>query len=431
VVDGDGPAGLAARPAFAPGRELALIGLGAVAVRVAYTVVLGQHVELGLSDASFYSAAANHLAAGDGFVDIWRTFAEHGVGGEPIRTAHHPPGWPALLSIASLLGVESQLGHRLVGALVGGIVVVLIGVLARHVAGRAAGLVAAGIAALHPTLVAADGSVMSETLAGAGVLAIVLTALAVWRAPDVRLVALLGVLVGAAALVRGEGLLYGPILAVPVAWLAARRAGLARRDVALRVGVVIAAGALVVLPWTVRNTLLFDEVVLISINDSTVLAGANCPSTYAGPGLGGWDVRCVAPVGGTEVEEASVWRQQGLDHIRANLDRLPAVVAARLARTAGLWEPLDANAEARHAGVQAVGNVVWLALLAPGAVAGAVVLARRRRSLELSVLLAPVAAVLVVTVVGFGMLRFRHSAELVAIVLTAVAATSLAARWRR
>jgi hypothetical protein len=59
------------------------------------------------------------------------------------------------------------------------------------------------------------------------------------------------------------------------------------------------------------------------------------------------------------------------------------------------------------------------------------VLARRRRSLELSVLLAPVAAVLVVTVVGFGMLRFRHSAELVAIVLTAVAATSLAARWRR
>jgi 4-amino-4-deoxy-L-arabinose transferase-like glycosyltransferase len=421
----------AARTTWAPGAVLVVIGLLAVAVRVAYTLALGQHVDLGISDASFYSAAANHLADGDGYIDIWRTLAEGGLDGEPIRTAHHPPGWPALLSVPSLFGVESQLGHRLVGAVIGGIVVVLIGILARQVAGRTVGLVAAGLAAAHPTLIAADGSLMSETLAGAAVLGVLLAALAAWRRPDRRTVALLGALVGLAALVRGEGLIYGAVLAVPVVWVAARRAGLPARDVATRLAILVAGGVLVVAPWTVRNVVLFDEVVLISINDSTVLAGANCPSTYAGPELGGWDVNCVAPVGGNEVEEAAVWREQGLEHLRANVDRLPAVVAARLARTAGVWEPLEATAEGRHEGTQAVGNVVWLVVLAPGAVLGAAVLARRRRRAELLVLLAPVAATLVVTVVGFGMLRFRHSAELAAVVLTAVGATAVAHRWRR
>lgn len=56
----------------APVRPLLAVGVAAAAVRVAYTLVVAQHVELGISDATFYSGAANHLARGDGFVDIWR-----------------------------------------------------------------------------------------------------------------------------------------------------------------------------------------------------------------------------------------------------------------------------------------------------------------------------------------------------------------------
>jgi 4-amino-4-deoxy-L-arabinose transferase-like glycosyltransferase len=403
-------------------RPLVLIGVAGALVRVAYTLVLGRHVELGISDATFYSGAANLLAQGEGYVDVWRSLAE----GETLRTAHHPPGWPALLSVFSFVGVDSELGHRLVGAVLGGVVVVAIGVVAMRVAGRTAGLVAAAIGALHPTLVAADGSLMAETFAGLAVLVIVLLALSTAEDPRWPAALALGAAIGAGTLVRGEALLYLPLVVLPVALVVARRRAPA-------VGAGIAALALVgvlalVGPWAVRNTLLFDEVVLISTNDSTVLAGANCEPAYRGPGIGGWHLDCVRPVGGTEVEEAAAWRTQGLDFLGENRGRLPVVVAARVARTWGFLGAFPPVAEGRHAGTQAVGNVVWLVLLLPGAVAGAVVLGRRRRLVELGVLLAPVGAATAVSILGFGMLRFRHPMELSAVVLAAVA---LATLWPR
>lgn len=359
-------------------RPLLAVGAVAAALRIVYTLVLGRHVELGISDATFYSGAANHLARGDGFIDVWRSLAE----GTTLQTAHHPPGWPALLSVFSLLGVESEVGHRLVGAVLGGVVVVLLGLVAWRVAGRTAGLLAAALGAVHPTLVAADGSLMAETLAGAFVLLVVLAGLWVADGPTPRRALVLGLTIGAGALVRGEMLLYLVLVALPLAVLAARRAPDAVRTFA-RVGLPAAVGVVaVVLPWTIRNTLLFDEPVLISINDS----------------------------------------------LRANRGRLPAVVVARMARTWGVRDVLSPVAEGRHLGTQSVGNVVWLAALLPGGVTGAVVLARRRRTVELLLLLAPIVAATAVTVLGFGMLRFRHPMELATVVLTAVALTALLPR---
>ncbi len=411
----------------APWRSLLAVGGIAVLLRVAYTLALARHVELGISDAGFYSEAANHLAAGDGYIDVWRSLAR----GETLRTAHHPPGWPALLSIGSLLGVDTTLGHRLVGALLGAVVVVLLGYLAWRVAGRTAGLVAAGLAAVHPTLLAADGSLMAETLAGALLVVVVLVALRVVDAPGPWGSLLLGLAIGGGALVRGEGLLLLVLVGLPVALVVAHRSPDGVRTF-LRIGVPIAAGVVaVVLPWTVRNTLLFDEVVLISINDSTVLAGANCAASYREPGIGSWSLDCLRhDIGGTEVEEAAIWREQGNTYLREHRDRLPAVVAARLARTWGVREVLAPSAEGRHLGTQTAGNVAWLGVLLPGGVLGAVVLARRRRPVALWLLLAPVASATSVTVLGFGMVRFRHPIELSAVVLTAVAVAALRDRRR-
>lgn len=411
----------------APLRPLLLIGVGAAIIRVVYTLALARHVDLGVSDATFYSAAANHLAEGDGFIDIWRSLAE----GTTMQTAHHPPGWPALLSVSSLLGVESELGHRLVGAVLGGAVVVLLGLLAWRVAGRRAGLLAGGVGAVHPTLVAADGSLMPETLAGAIVLLIVLGGVWTLAAPTPGRALALGLAIGAGALVRGEALLYVVLVALPVAVLAARRSPDAVWTF-LRIGVPAAVGVVaIVLPWTVRNTLLFDEPVLISINDSTVLAGANCDPAYEEPGIGSWHIGCIQHTGGSEVEEAEVWRAQGLEYLRENVDRLPAVIVARTMRTWGVRDVFPPVAEGRHTGTQSIGNVVWLAFLLPGAVAGVAVLARRRHLAALGLLLAPVAAATAVSVLGFGMLRFRHPMELAATVLTAIAVAELLGRRTR
>jgi len=409
---------------------LVAIGVAGAALRVAYVLALGRHVDLGLSDASFYSVAADLLAEGEGYVDIWRSF-EFGEG-ELLATAHHPPGWPAFLAPFSAVGLDGELAHRLVGAVLGGAVVVLVGLVARRAAGARAGLVAAGLAAVHPTLIAADGSLMAETLAGALVLVALLLGLRVARRPTPPVALALGGAVGLGALVRGEALALLALVALPVAVAVARRSrpggfDLGRGTAVLALSLV---GALAVVgPWTLRNARVLGEPIPISTNESTVLAGANCPPAYEGPGLGGWDLSCVQPTAEGEVADSDRWREEGLDHLRANLDRVPVVVPVRLLRTYGVWDPLGTDAEGRHDGTQRAGNLAWLAILLPAGVAGAVVLARRGERLLLVVLLAPVASATFVTVVGFGMIRFRHPIELSALVLAGVAAD--AARRRR
>ncbi len=407
---------------------LVAIGVVGAIVRVAYVLAVGQDVELGLTDASFYTVAADLLARGEGYVDIWRSF-EFGEG-ELLRTAHHPPGWPAFLAPFSWLGADGELAHRLVGACLGGVVVVLVGLLARRVAGARAGLVAAALAAIHPTLVAADGSLMAETLAGALGLVVLLLGFRVASRAGLGVALALGLAIGAAALVRGESLALLVLVGLPVAVAVVRGREV---DVArgLRVLGVAAIGVVAVVgPWAARNQAVLGEWIPISTNESTVLAGANCPPAYEGPGLGGWDLSCVQPTAEGEVADAARWREEGIDHLRANADRLPAVVPVRVLRTYGLWDPLGADAEGRHEGTQRAGNLVWLALLLPGGIAGAVVLARRRARLDLALLLAPVAAATAVSVLGFGMLRFRHPIELSAIVLTAIAVVALLDRRR-
>ena len=408
-----------------PDLTLWLIAGGALVLRVVYTLAWGQDVHLGLSDAGFYTTSANLLADGEGYVDLFRSFDED----ELVHTAHHPPGWPALLAVFSVLGVDTELGHRLVGCLVGAVVVLLVGLLGQRIGGRRAGLVAAGLAAVHPTLVAADGSLMAESAAGLVVLVVLLLAFAVVDRPAWWRAVLLGAAIGAASLVRAEALVYVALVVVPIGVALARRAD--RRTAAQLAALSIAGIVLVVAPWTIRNTLLFDRLVPISINDSTVLAGANCEATYYGPNTGAWAFGCVADPGEglDEADEAAIWRDDGLDYARAHLDRLPAVLGMRLARTFGVND-LTIAAEGRHRGTQIAGNVVWLLVLVPGAIAGGLLLGRRRQRLDLVLLLAPVVATIVVTLVGFGMLRFRHSTELVAIVLTAVAVTSGIARNR-
>src|SRR5207244_8269490 len=93
-----------------------------------------------------------------------------------------------------------------------------VGLIARRLGGPRAGLIAAGIAAVYPVLVAADGAMMSETLYGLLIAAALLTALRLLdRQPGPPLAAALGALIGLATLTRAEALLLLPLLAWPVA----------------------------------------------------------------------------------------------------------------------------------------------------------------------------------------------------------------------
>src|SRR3954451_6223834 len=137
------------------------------AVRLVYVLALTPHLR-GLGDATYYHELANRLADGAGFVDP----------GNGTPTALHPPLFPLLLALPSLLGLDSYTAHRVAVCLIGTGTIVVVGLVARHLASERAGLIAACLAAACPTLISADGAVMSETLLG---LLVALCMLAAYR----------------------------------------------------------------------------------------------------------------------------------------------------------------------------------------------------------------------------------------------------------
>lgn len=402
------------------GRLAAVAGLGLV-LRAAYLYGLARKV-VGIGDWWFYHWQAGLIANGHGFSDPWLLLGTHHY----RPSAMHPPLYPALLSGLYLIGGHSQLEQRSLGLVLGTVTLVLVGLLGRRVGGDRMGLLSAGLYALYPVMIAVDGDLMSEVLYGPLIAGMLLSALAVIDRPTWRRAALLGAVIGLAALTRSEALLFLPFLVLPVAWRA-RSSWRGRGGVA---AVAIAACVVVVTPWLVRNEAVFGRFVLISTNNQTVIAGANCPQTYYGVNMGSWDVTCIAArTKSNEAAQAAIWQHQGLSYAAHHISRLPAVIAVRLLRTWDLWQPrrqARTFAEGQQIGVAEAGVAVfWVFALV--AIAGVVALWRRRRT-ALLVLLAPAVVVCVATVIGYGVPRLRDSFDVALPVL--VAAGALAAQER-
>lgn len=393
-------------------RRLLLIVLGGLAVRVAYAIVNRHYPVVG--DAATFHAEAAHLAHGDGFRRVF----------EDVPTAEHPPVHIVLLALTDLVGLGSITAQKLVLAGVGALTVGLIGLIGRQLAGPRCGLVAAGIAAVYPMLWLPDGSLMSETTYGVFVAASLLLALDLARRPSPGRAAALGAVLAIAALTRGEALALIPLLLAPLAWRT-------RSWRVLAAGV--AAFVLVLAPWTVRNLATFDRPVLISNNSQGIWAGANCHATYYTDQIGAWVFPCYGPrPAGDESDQNAVYRKRGLTYMRRHAGRLPVVVAARIGRLYDVYRPWGqgvffAGTEGRRPRASKLGLLCYWALL-PVALAGALVLRRRRDGGGLVVLLAPIAMVTLVGIATYGSTRFRFAAEPALVVLGAVALDALLRR---
>src|SRR4029077_7779415 len=98
-----------------------------------------------------------------------------------------------------------------------------------------------------------------------------------------------------------------------------------------------------ILPWTIWTSRQVHYLVPVSATSGMLLAGANCPAVYHGAEIGGWSFVCSAHGTRAGVDMATVDRHArtlGIDNIRDNLDRMPAVTLARLGRTYGFFPPL-------------------------------------------------------------------------------------------
>jgi len=405
-------------PARLHGRGLLAVTAAAFAGRVAYVLTLAHHDPTG-GDALYYHLQANLLARGHGFIHPYVWELHH----RAVASAVHPPLFPLVLAVASVFGGTSFLAHKLLACAIGAATVALAGLLGREVAGPRAGVVAAVLAAVYPNLWAVDGILMPETLYALVIGLVLLAAYRFGRRPTLATAGAVGAAVGLAVLTRGEAIFLVVLLALPLAALRGWR----------WLPAMVAATALVLTPWTVRNLVRFDKPVLVSNNSGEVLAVANCPGAYHGPLLGFWDLRCLATAHprGDESDRAAFWRGRGLTYARHHAGRLPVVIGARLGRMWELYRPLQNthldSIEGRRLDVARAGLASFY-LLAAFAVGGVVVL-RRRRVLLVPLLSMPALAA-ATAVYAYGATRFRMPAEVTIVVLAAAAVDAVIERAR-
>jgi 4-amino-4-deoxy-L-arabinose transferase-like glycosyltransferase len=397
------------------GYGLLTIVVLALGVRIAYTLRVADGLVL-TGDAQTYHLLAARLADGDGYVRIGGVL-------EGTPTAEFPPLFPAVLAIVDTFGGEAVTTQRLFTSVLGVGTVVLVGLAGRRVRGPAVGLVAAGGAAVYPMLFQVDGALMAESLYAVLVAGFLY---ATYRAIDEPAVlldwVLAGALVGLAALTRTEGLLLLPVVLVPAAL---RWGGPSWRSRATVLGAATVAVLVVVTPWIVRNGLAFDRFVPISNNSGTLVAGANCERTYTGQYRGVWRFECVTDIDVTGLDEPAIadrYREVGFDYASDRASEVPTVMAIRVLRTFGLYEPKEQidweSFEGRDIPWQTRGHRMFLVLL-PLSVIGTVVLIRARRAWW--PLVGPVAIVVFTTAIGYGNQRFRILAEPGILILAAVA----------
>jgi 4-amino-4-deoxy-L-arabinose transferase-like glycosyltransferase len=245
-----------------------------------------------LSDPQYYHATAQNLAEGSGYsvaVDD-RGFVS---GDTSESTAFWPPGYPfALAGVYAIFG-DDERNAQWFNAIAGALTVVPVFFIGRYLTPRPAlhqaemgrtegvsgtGLLAAAIFAAMPSRVYWSSSLFSEPLFALGVATTIALALAAASVSDRASIAwgvVVGLALGATALVRSQGL----VLIVPVAILLARRFD--RRLVGVLASVA-AGAALLIVPWTLRNAAVMGEPYVINDNLCYNLRAAHAPYSTGG-----------------------------------------------------------------------------------------------------------------------------------------------------
>lgn len=396
-----------------------------LAVRLAYALVVRSGAPL-QGDAVYYHGQAKLNLEGSWFVNPMIVAVKHHPAAL-VPSAQHPPLFTLVLTLGDLFGLRSVTAQLVLVCVLGTATVALVALVARDLAGPRAGSIAAVVAALYPGMWIFDGEVMSEALVMLVAVATVLVAVRCFRTCTPWRVALLGLLTGVCALTRAELVLLVPLVALPtVLW---QRSMDVRRRLTLCTLAVAAALAPMV-PWFAYNATRFHHSVTLSDQLQVTLAAANNASTYSGPLTASWCFTCVQsvhfPRTWDESDQGAYWQSQAVHYIEAHKARAIEVAFERMGLEWNLYAPIRQAGHDFLEGWPVPVSDAWLVWYYPmtvAAIAGAVILRRRRQPVY--PLVAMYVVVTVVAFVTYGNYRFRAEAEAATVVLAAVALDAL------
>jgi 4-amino-4-deoxy-L-arabinose transferase-like glycosyltransferase len=438
---------------------IALLAL-AFAIRLLYALWY-DHTYDASGDARYYHLQANALADGAFYVEPF----QYAAGAGEVASAYHPPLYPTLLAVPSVLGATSELAHRLVGVVLGTFTCGVLGACGALIGGRRPALLTLLLAAVFPPLWIVDGLLMSETAFAATAAVTVLAWLHYARAPSFRRALLVGGAIALMTLTRAEAAIVLVCFAVTVA--VSRSDGIRERS--RRLAAALVAFVALLAPWVTFNLVRFDDPTFVSTGLGSLLVVSNCSKTYGGEWVGAWQIGCYDELGladtrdlnvlnaeraddvvddiavqreryGDESEQEHAYRTAANRFIRDHVRSLPRVAFFRLGRTFEWFHPdeivnYNAAIEGRGEAPSRAAQLAWFAAV-PLVAIGVVHHVRRR--LPLAPFVAMFALVVVTTIIGYGNVRFRTPFDVVVPVLAASGimavagdrgARSQSARW--
>jgi 4-amino-4-deoxy-L-arabinose transferase-like glycosyltransferase len=382
-------------------------------------------------DPFFYHVTANILAHGRGFEEPLTWISS----GTEIPSALHGPALPAALALFSRLGGVSYVDHQWASILFGLPQIAFAVLLAHMLAGRRAALLTGAICIVYPNLWLTDGSLFVEGLAAGFTTAATWTQYRWIQRQRVGMIVLTGVLIGLAALTRGEALLLVPLFFGLVVLLL--------RSVPWRVRWThalwgTAATVVTLAPWMIYNAPRFDVFVPLSTNSNEVLFYANCDDVYSGQFIGFWSFACqtryreeFGEAPGDQAEQAVFWRDLAIEYIEEHRDQVPKVVVARVGRQWELFRPgqtIDfAFIEGRDRTSVRIGQLGYYVMM-PLAIVGTIAMRRRRQ--PVLPMWSHAIGVTVTAIYAYGTLRFRAPWEPIMVTLAAIGLIFLWDRWR-
>jgi 4-amino-4-deoxy-L-arabinose transferase-like glycosyltransferase len=318
-----------------------------------------------------YEVIANNLLAGRGYT--------YQLDGATYVASQSSPLYIFLVAGVYLLTGHSQTVLLLIQALLGAATATLAASLARRMGSLAAGWWAGLLVAFDPGLVVYAAELHSLTLDALAFVALACGVCFLSSQPRVRQLALLGVLFGLATLTRSTALILLPFALL---WLVRYRG---MRLLSAHSAAVIGVAVLVCAPWSIRNSVLLSQPVLVSSEASEWLWRGNNPAaTGSSYTLDGRRILDVAPrdfqdriYAAGEAERVRLYRDAALDFMRAHPLDAATLYARKLkafwwsSDTTGLLYPPE----------WLLGYYLWSFFILGCAVLGAVVARRRPETL--------------------------------------------------